>query len=66
MSQSGRIHELHGVAATSASSAWAVGGQGGQPLTLRWNGTAWARQASPALASGGVLAAVSAISARDA
>jgi len=32
---------LSGVAATSASSAWAVGSTGGKTLILRWNGTAW-------------------------
>jgi hypothetical protein len=32
---------LSGVAATSASNAWAVGNTGSTTLILRWNGTAW-------------------------
>ena len=32
---------LYGVAATSASNAWAVGSAGGKTLIERWNGTTW-------------------------
>jgi hypothetical protein len=44
-------NRLYGVAALSASSAWAVGsaddGSGGSnPLILRWNGTSWQRIAN--------------------
>jgi hypothetical protein len=42
---------LYGVAATSATNAWAVGtytqGAGMQTLIARWNGTAWKQVASP-------------------
>ena len=42
---------LGGVAATSASNAWAVGsydnGTTGQPLIEHWNGTSWRHQLSP-------------------
>jgi hypothetical protein len=58
--------DLNAVAATSATSAWAVGGKHGQPLILRWNGTAWAQAPSPTLATGGTLAAVAAVSPADA
>jgi hypothetical protein len=43
--------QLSGVAATSAASAWAVGGTSsgatGGSLILHWNGTAWKRVPSP-------------------
>ena len=44
---------LSGVAATSATSAWAVGCTdgcplGGTPLIERWNGTSWKQVAAPA------------------
>jgi hypothetical protein len=43
--------QLYGVAATSASNAWAVGNQPGDPaaqtLIERWDGTAWCVVASP-------------------
>jgi hypothetical protein len=39
---------LSGVAATSASNAWAVGFTGSKALILRWNGTAWQQVPSPA------------------
>lgn len=37
---------LSGVAATSATNAWAVGSNG-TTLIARWNGTAWKQQSSP-------------------
>src|ERR1035441_6029985 len=45
---------LGGVAATSASSAWAVGARAdadgnSKPVILRWNGTAWKQVPSPDL-----------------
>ena len=60
--------ELFGVAATSASNAWAVGQAipSGKTVILRWNGTTWARVPSPTAAGGSALYAVAAISARDA
>jgi hypothetical protein len=61
------LYRLAGVATTSASSAWAVGGSG--PVTaegaetVRWNGHSWTlRRATNSAA----LAGVTAISARDA
>lgn len=44
---------LAGVAATSASNAWAVGntraaGTGNKTLILHWNGTAWTQVPRPA------------------
>jgi hypothetical protein len=38
---------LTGVAATSASNAWAVGTTAGQTLIAHWNGTAWKQVPSP-------------------
>jgi hypothetical protein len=46
--------QLSGVAATSASNAWAVGYTGStspKPLIEHWNGTAWTRVPSPGGAS---------------
>jgi hypothetical protein len=62
---------LSGVAAVSASTAWAVGetGSGDGPtktLTLWWNGTAWNRVPSPSLGASARLSAVAATSARNA
>jgi hypothetical protein len=62
---------LTGVAAVSASSAWAVGetGSGDGPtktLTLRWNGTAWNRASSPSPGASARLSAVAATSTRNA
>lgn len=58
--------DLRGVAATSASNAWAVGSAGsGKTLILRWNGRAWKRVPSPSPA-GSYLAGVAATSARNA
>jgi hypothetical protein len=55
---------LNGVAAVSASDAWAVGGKNGRTLILRWNGKAWRQMPGPDLP--GALAAVTATSATDA
>lgn len=59
---------LHGVAATSASNAWAVGetstSSGFSTLILRWNGTAWNRVPVPG--PPGNLLSVAATSARNA
>lgn len=64
---SGVSGTLAGIAATSARNAWAVGStSSSKPLILRWNGTAWTRTSSPALAGSGSLSAVAATSARDA
>jgi hypothetical protein len=65
---------LRGVAATSASNAWAVGcstvcattSAFMKPLILRWNGKTWQRMPGPAIAGGGALAGVAATSARQA
>jgi hypothetical protein len=47
----GHTGNLDGVSALSRSDVWAVGTDGGQPssrsLVLHWNGTSWARVASP-------------------
>jgi hypothetical protein len=54
---------LNGVAATSSSNAWAVGGTpGGKTLILHWNGTRWSQVTSPKPLNGalGGVAAVSA------
>lgn len=58
---------LSGVAATSATNAWAVGGaHNGSPLILLWNGTDWARQRVPRLRGSAELSSVAATSARNA
>jgi hypothetical protein len=62
---------LAGVAAVSASSAWAVGyaGNGSSPqaLMVAWNGAKWSRVTSPAvLAGAGALTAVTVVSATSA
>src|SRR5215472_10459532 len=61
--------ELYAVAATSASSAWAVGGSDNPPgktEILHWNGTAWKRVPSPTPKTGGALFGVAATSASSA
>lgn len=60
--------QLFGVAATSASNAWAVGQAvgNGKTIVLHWNGTAWKRVPSPTPAGGTALYAVAATSARNA
>ena len=62
---------LAGVAAASASSAWAVGYTGeeysGKVLMLHWNGKAWSRVTSPSVLTGaGALSAITVVSAKDA
>lgn len=62
---------LSGVAAVSASNAWAVGSTGSQAaekvLMLHWNGKSWARLTSPKILVGaGALSAVTVVSAKDA
>src|SRR5215469_5006693 len=64
---------LYGVAATSATNAWAVGyrfnGTTRQTLVERWNGTSWAQEKSPnpgGNANDNWLLGVSALSARNA
>jgi len=64
---------LAGVAATSASNAWAVGsyttGSGFRTLTLHWNGTTWKQVPSPnsgTASDANTLSGVAAIAASDA
>ena len=60
---------FEGVAATSASNAWSVGGTDwSSPATLiyHWDGSTWTRQASPNPGGGGFLNGVAAASATDA
>jgi len=62
---------LYGVAATSASNAWAVGVLGDvgaltKTIILRWNGTAWTQVPSPHPAGGSTLFGVAATSAGNA
>jgi hypothetical protein len=62
---------LAGVAAASASSAWAVGhagtGTSAKVLMLHWNGSRWSRVTSPSVLTGaGELAAITVVSAKDA
>jgi hypothetical protein len=67
-------NQLKGVAVTSASDAWAVGSSLLQfphapvTVTLRWNGKAWKRVASPhpAHGNGDELSGIAALSASDA
>ena len=47
---------LTGVAATSASNAWAVGTAGSASLALHWNGHSWARVSAPGSGLGNVAA----------
>ncbi len=61
--------EFHGVAATSAGDAWAVGlgpVAAGDTHTERWNGTAWKWVPTPGLNAGGLLEGVAATSASNA
>src|ERR1700753_2625643 len=62
---------LYGVAAVSASSAWAVGYTGSsaeKTLMLHWNGKAWSRVTSLKVLDGaeGSLSAVKVVSAKNA
>jgi hypothetical protein len=69
-----RVGALNGVAATSASNAWAVGCSGHcfgpmattATMTMHWNGSAWKYVASPSPAPDSVLTAVAATSASNA
>jgi hypothetical protein len=69
-----KIGALNGVAATSASNAWAVGCAGHcfgpmattATMIVHWNGTAWKSVPSPSPASNSVLTSVAATSAHDA
>jgi hypothetical protein len=56
---------LAGVAATSASDAWAVGSGGSGALIEHWDGTSWAQVPAPA-PRGSILTAVAAASASSA
>jgi hypothetical protein len=59
--------ELYGVAALSASDAWAVGFSGttgAKTLILHWNGRSWTQVTSPKPVTGG-LNAISAVSANN-
>jgi hypothetical protein len=56
--------QLEGVAALSASDAWAVGSTASASLILRWNGTAWSQVPSPAVPFS-ILTGVSMVSASD-
>jgi hypothetical protein len=66
------VTELYGVAATSASNAWAVGyersGPASQTVILHWNGHSWLRQATPSPSGADILylGGVSATSATNA
>lgn len=60
---------LQAVAASSATSGWAVGSTGAsppQPLILRWNGKSWGKVVTPAIPGGGYLNSVAASSAGNA
>ncbi len=58
---------LSGVAATSATNAWAVGGAHDDTLlVMHWNGTSWSRVRAPRLHGAAFLQSVAASSARDA
>ena len=59
--------QLFGVAATSASNAWAVGAAtSGKTIILHWDGSTWARVPSPTPAGIYELSAVAATSASNA
>ena len=58
---------LYGVAATSASNAWAVGpARSGKPVILHWNGTTWKQVPSPSPGAFAGLSSVAATSASNA
>jgi hypothetical protein len=69
-----RVGALNGIAATSASNAWAVGCAGHcfgpmattRTMIVRWNGAAWKYVPSPSPAGNSVLTAVAATSASNA
>ena len=61
---------LYGIAATSSSNAWAVGGIGSfghqAPLIMHWKGKKWARVVTPSIKGSARLNAVAATSAANA
>jgi hypothetical protein len=63
---------FNAVAAVPGGTAWAVGsasfpsGVSSATIVARWTGKAWAKVASPTLASGGQLSAVAATSTKSA
>jgi hypothetical protein len=60
-------NQLHGVAAVSATSAWAVGATAAsQPLVERWDGASWRVVPAPAPPGGAVLSDVVALSTTNA
>jgi hypothetical protein len=55
--------QLYGVTSTSASDAWAVGGdENSQPVAAHWNGSTWSVTPTPTLPIGGYLEAVAELS----
>jgi hypothetical protein len=56
---------LDGVAAISASDAWAVGYSDNTPLTEHWNGSSWSAVPNATLSDSGYLYAVTAIATDD-
>jgi hypothetical protein len=56
---------LSAVSFAPGGAAWAAGSAGPATLTLRWNGTAWARVASPSPGSNDMLDGLGFSSARD-
>ena len=70
----GKFNDLNGVAAVSATDAWAVGfyghdvgdgGTAGKPLVLHWDGTSWTKAKAPFFGTSSGLRSVSALSATD-
>ncbi|HEX7992814.1 MAG TPA: hypothetical protein VF506_02775 [Streptosporangiaceae bacterium] len=65
------INQLVGVTVQSAKDVWPVGGASGpkhvpfEPLVLHWNGSRWARVASPNLGTESSLIGISAGTAAD-
>jgi hypothetical protein len=67
------LNDLNGVAAVSATNAWAVGFYGhfggqravGKPLVLHWDGTTWTQAKAPFFGKVSGLGGVSAVSATD-
>ena len=69
----GKFNDLNGVAAVSATDAWAVGTYGhqglmtpaGKPLVLHWDGTSWTQAKAPFFGGFSGLGGVSAVSATN-
>ena len=68
------LNPLNGVAAVSATDAWAVGfyghvvgdgGTAGKPLVLHWDGSSWTKARAPFFGTSSGLSGVSALSATD-